>query len=175
MPALYELTGSFAELFEKYEEISEEEDPQMTEAWFDTLDGIEQEIQAKAEAVGIYIKNLKAEEDALKAEEEQLYLRRKAKENAVKRMKQYLIDCLESARLSKVDMPRAAISIRNNAESVNILDESKFIEWAEKSDHDDLLKYHEPEIKKTPVKALLKAGEKIPFAQLVRTKTVIIK
>lgn len=196
MSALYELTGDFEALFNQYEEISSYEftpdgkggftdddgnpiNPEtaiakMQAAWFDTLDGMEQEIQQKAEAVAVYIKNIKSEADMLKAEEDKLRARRKAKENAESRMKQYLMTCLEAAKLTKVDMPRAVISIRNNAESVNITDENAFIGWAEMH-NEGLLRYRDPEISKTAVKALLKSGETVPYAELARSKSVIIK
>lgn len=197
MSRLYEMTNDFANLFEQYDAImscefapdgnggyvDDDGDPvdpaaarqQMAEAWFDTLDGMEQEIQRKAEAVAVYIKNLSAEASSLKDEEIRLKVRRQAKENAVERMKKYLMDCMTAAKLKKIDMPRAAISIRNNAESVVISDENEFIKWAELNDRDDLLEYSSPKIMKPFVKQDLKAEKKIPFAELVRTQSVIIK
>lgn len=198
MSSLYEMTNDFAELFDRFEEISamtfdknekgefvdddgavitdpEAAKSDMLEAWFDTLDGMEQDIQRKAESVAVYIKNISAEISALKYEEDRLKSRRKAKENAVERMKKYLMDCMTSAKLKKIDMPRAVISVRNNAESVAITDEAEFIKWAEQNGRDDLLKYSAPEIRKSSVKQELKAEENIPFAELVRTQSVIIK
>jgi hypothetical protein len=67
------------------------------------------------------------------------------------------------------------ISIKNNAESVEISDTEKFIKWAHDNDRDDLLKYTDPEIRKSAVKPLLQDGEKIPFATLTRTQSVVIK
>ena len=90
-------------------------------------------------------------------------------------MKKYLMDCMTAAKLKKIDMPRAAISIRNNAEAVEITDESGFIAWAQANDRDDLLKYSAPEIRKTFVKQDLKAEKDIPYAKLTRSQSVIIK
>ena len=41
---------------------------EMLSAWFDTLTGIEGEFNAKAENIGVYIKQLKAEKEAIDAE-----------------------------------------------------------------------------------------------------------
>lgn len=197
MSSLYEMTRDFEGLFEQYEAIADMEfasdgnggyidddgnpvDPaaareEMVQAWFDTLDGMEQEIQNKAEAVAIYIKSITAEAEIIKAEESRLRSRRQSKEKAAERMKKYLMDCMTAAKLKKIDMPRAAISIRNNAEAVEITDESSFIAWAQANDRDDLLKYSAPEIRKTFVKQDLKAEKDIPFARLTRSQSVIIK
>ena len=193
---LYEITKDFEELFNQYEDIASYEftpdgnggfvdddgnpvDPAAfreaaVQAWFDTLDGMEEEIKYKAENVALYIKSLKADADALKAEKEKLEARLKAKEKSIKSMTGYLKNCLEAAKLKKIETPRAAISIRNNPESVEITDEKSFIGWAQ-DNNDDLLRYKDPEVNKTAVKQLLKAGEEVPFAKLIRTKTLNIK
>lgn len=194
---LYEMTKDFEELFEQYEDIVNYEltpdgnggfldddgnpvDPAAfreaaVQAWFDTLDGMEEEIKYKAENVALYIKSLKAEADALAAEKKKLEARLKAKEKSIESMKGYLKNCLEAAKLKKIETPRAVFYIKDNAESLIIENEAKLIEWAENNGHDDFLKYEEPKINKNPVKQLLKSGEKIPFVSLARTQSVIIK
>jgi hypothetical protein len=69
---------------------TEEDAEDIEQAWFDTLEGIEGEFECKAESVAQYIKELNAEAEAIKAEEKKLSARRKAKENAAIRMKDYL-------------------------------------------------------------------------------------
>lgn len=197
MATLYEMTREFEDLFEQFEAIENMEftpdgnggyvdddgepvDPaaareEMKQAWFDTLDGMEYDIQNKAEALAIYIKGISAEADIIKAEEARLRSRRQSKEKTAENLKKYLMDCMDATKLKKIDMPRAAISIRRNAESVEITDEAKFIEWAQKNERDDLLKYSAPEIRRSFVKQDLKADRDIPFARLTRSQSVIIK
>ena len=192
---LYEMTADFAELFDNYDAIvnieftpdgkggfldddgnpvdPEERRKEMQQAWFDTLDGMEQELVRKAENVAVYIKNMESEAKTLKAEEDKLKVRRQAKENAAKRMREYLMDCMKQANISKIDEPRAVISLRNNPESVEISDETEFIGWA--ADHDEYLRYKAPEINKTAVKNALKSGAEIPFAALTRSQSLTIK
>lgn len=196
MESLYEMTNQFEELFNSYEAIADMQfapdgeggyldddgnpvDPaavreEMAQAWFDTLDGMEIAIQEKAENVALYIKNLDYEIKAIKSEKSRLDARLKSKEKSCKNMLEYLKNCLEAAKLKKIETPRAAISIRNNPESVEISDEKSFIGWAQ-DNNDDLLRYKDPEVNKTAVKQLLKAGEEVPYAKLIRTKTLNIK
>lgn len=193
---LYEMSADFAELFDNYDAIvnieftpdgkggfvdddgnpvdPEERRKEMQQAWFDTLDGMEQELVRKAENVAVYIKAMEAEAKSLKAEEDKLKARRQAKENTAKRMREYLMGCMKQANISKIDEPRAVISLRNNPESVEISDENEFISWANE-DHDEYLRYKAPEINKTAVKNALKSGAEIPFAALARTQSLTIK
>ena len=196
MESLYSMTKQFEELFNSYEAIADMQfapdgeggyldddgnpvDPaaareEMAQAWFDTLDGMEIAIQEKAESVALYIKNLDYEIKAIKSEKSRLDARLKSKEKSFKNMLEYLKNCLEAAKLKKIETPRAAISIRNNPESVEITDEKSFIGWAQ-DNNDDLLRYKDPEVNKTAVKQLLKAGEEVPFAKLIRTQSLTIK
>ena len=196
MESLYEMTKQFEELFNSYEAIVDMQfapdgeggyldddgnpvDPaaareEMAEAWFNTLETMEADIYDKAENVALYIKNLDYEIKAIKSEKSRLDARLKSKENSCKNMLEYLKNCLEAAKLKKIETPRAAISIRNNPESVEISDEKSFIGWAQ-DNNDDLLRYKDPEVNKTAVKQLLKAGEEVPFAKLIRTQSLTIK
>ena len=193
---LYEMSADFADLFDNYDAIvnieftpdgkggfvdddgnpvdPEERRREMQQAWFDTLDGMEQELVCKAENVAVYIKAMEAEAKSLKAEEDRLKVRRQAKENAAKRMREYLMGCMKQANISKIDEPRAVISLRNNPESVEISNENDFISWANE-DHDEYLRYKAPEINKAAVKNALKSGAEIPFAALTRSQSLAIK
>ena len=50
---LYEISSDFQTLFEQLEMFEEADEEQ---AWFDTLDGIEQAFDSKAENIAVYIK-----------------------------------------------------------------------------------------------------------------------
>lgn len=172
MVTLYEMTNNFKDLFDQFDEFTTDDE---REAWFDTLDGMEQEIKTKAEAVAVYIKTLKVETAALKEEEDNLKARRKAKENACASMINYLKTCMESVGLTKIDTPKALISLRNTPLSLNILDENAFIEWAEKH-NESFLKYSAPEIRKSAVKnAIVNDGIDVPFTELESHRSVVIK
>lgn len=194
---LYEITAEFADLFDRFDEIANytpdtdefgryvTEDGDIIEdleayrqsyltAWFDTLTSIEGEFNEKAENVAVYIKNLTADINEMKAEEKRLKSRRVSAENQVERMKKYLLNSMQAIGVKKISMPRARITLRLNAESVVVENEKALIDWAMRHD-ETILKYQEPEPKKTDIKELLRMGEKIPFARLERKESVTIK
>ena len=194
---LYEITAEFADLFDRFDDIAnytpdtDEYGRYITEegdiiedldayrnayltAWFDTLTSIEGEFNEKAENVAVYIKNLTADINEMKAEEKRLKSRRVSAENQVERMKKYLINSMQAIGVKKISMPRARITLRLNAESVVVENEKALIDWATRHD-ETILKYQKPELKKTDIKELLRMGEKIPFARLERKESVTIK
>lgn len=195
---LYELTESFAELFSQFEDINEYEPDtdadgqpidgngdiiedveaykeKMLTAWFDTLEGIEGEFDEKAESIAVYIKQLKAEANILKFEKSAIAKRQSQKEREVEKLVAYLLNAMKAIGRSKVDMPHAVVSIRNNAPSLIVDDEISFIEWAEEHNLAHLLKYSMPEVKKNDVKALCKKGEEIPFVHMEAKQSLSIK
>lgn len=196
MARLFEISAEFSQLFDQYDAIQEMEfdcndngepidsegrvvDPDkyradLLQAWFDTLEGIEGEFEIKAENTAQYIKSLKAEEAAIKAEENKLRSRRKTYERRIECMMIYLRNCMQTMKLSKVETPKVRISLRNNAPSLVISDEPAFITMLQEYGRDDLLKYSEPEIRKNDVKKLIKSGEIFEGAVLEVSQSVVI-
>ena len=195
---LYELTETFANLFGQFEDINDYEPDtnadgqpidgngdiiedveaykgKMLTAWFDTLEGIEGEFDEKAENIAVYIKQLKAEANILKFEKSAIAKRQSQKEREVEKLAAYLLNAMKAIGRSKVDMPHAVVSIRNNAPSLVIDDEISFVEWAEEHNLAHLLKYSMPEVKNNDVKALCKNGEAIPFVHMESKQSLSIK
>ena len=194
---LYELTETFANLFGQFEDINDYEPDtnadgqpidgngdiiedveaykgKMLTAWFDTLEGIEGEFEEKVESIAIYYKQLTAEARMLKAEKATIAKRQSQKERQIKSLETYLFNSMKAIGRNKVDMPKAVVTIRNNAPSLVVDDEIKFVNWAQKN-NDNLLKYEMPSIKKNDVKALCKMGEKIPFVHMESKQSLSIK
>lgn len=195
---LYEMTEIFNELFDRFDEINnyipdidadgryidgngqiitdlEQYRNNLLSAWFDTLEGIEGEFNEKAENIAAYLKGMYIETAAIKDEESALRRRRQALEKSADKLKAHLMACMQAIGVKKIDMPRARLTIRKNAESVAVDDEIAFINWAQENGKDDLLKYSLPDIRKSETKKALQAGEKLPHARLVRTESLIIK
>ena len=148
----------------------------MVEAWFDTLTGIEEEFGAKAENIAVFIKNISAETEAMRAERQKLSARIASREKQAERLKEYLMKCMDDMGIKKLDTVKANLMLRYNAESVEVVNDIEFINWAQSHDHDDLLKYELPSIRKTPLKKELQAGnENIPGVRLTRSRSLIIK
>lgn len=179
MAALYEIAADYRRLFDSLEAMeanSEDISPEeIGKAWYDTLEGMEAELSEKVENLVMYIKNISAEAEALKQEENRLYARRKAKENRVGHLKKYLLECLETVSLKKLETPHGIVSVRTNPESADISDEQSFVDWAIGSGNKEMLRYKSPEIDKKAVKAALQEGMEIPGARLTKGKSLIIK
>lgn len=177
---LYELSDTFRALFDNLESAQTEPDTTPEDiaayenAWFEGLCDLEEAFEDKAENIAAWCKDLKAEAAVLKEEEKALKARREAKEHIAERLKAYLLGEMSAINIIKIDRPKARISIRNNAETAQFVDEAAFIEWA-KVNAPGLLRYAEPEIAKTKVKDYLKAGNEIEGVTLGRTQSVLIK
>ena len=195
---LYELTNDFSILFEQFDAINSWEPDtdadgtpidddgniiedaarykeDMLQAWFDTLEGIEGEFEQKAESVAVYFKNLQSDIKQLKAEEQALKGRRLQKEKSAEQLKTYLLNSLQIIGRKKIDMPRAVISLKNNPPKLMVDDELSFINWAMQH-NGDLLKYSEPEIRKSEIMKLIKAGDNtIPYVHTEQGISLTIK
>lgn len=163
---LYEIANDYLALMQA---IDDEEIPE--EAIADTLEAITGEIEVKADNIACLLKNIDADVKAIKEEEKRLAERRKAKEKAHERLKQYLSDVLQRTGINKIETARNNISFRKS-ESVEV-DES-FVAWALEY-RDDLIKFGEPTADKTAIKKALKDGAEIVGAQLVVNQNIQIK
>lgn len=172
MSCLYELTGDFYELYNNFEEF--EGDEETEQAWFDTLEAIEMQIEDKVENIGKIIKSLSNEVEGHKAAEREIAARRRAKENCIERLKKYIIESMNAVNLKKVDRDDILVSVRATAASVKIDDEEAFIKWAA-AERDDLLKYAAPTINKVLLKKEIQDGEEYEGVRLEQGQTVIIK
>ena len=174
---LYELTNDFTQLFDRFDEISklDGDAEEYKQAWFDTLSGIEEEFEVKAENIGAYIKELTAAAKYLKAEEEALSKRRRAKEKQAEWLKKYLLESMQDIGRTKIDRPMAVLSVRTCPESVRFGDEKAFIDACMNSGHDEFLRYKTPEIDRSAVKEALQHGEKVEGAYLAREQRIDIK
>lgn len=139
----------------------------------DTLDGIGGELEDKAADIAVLIKEMNAEAAALREEELNLAERRKAKENRVKWLTQYLADNMQAAGLAKVDRPRATLSFRKS-KGVKIDDEEGFILWAEEAGQSRFLNV-KTTVNKTAIRDALKAGDELPGAVIEERQSLQIK
>lgn len=197
MASLYELSENYTQLFDRFDSINDYEfekdenghfvdddgmviDPEAVktewlEAWFDTLSGIEEEFDIKAENVAVYIKHLISDVKDMKEERSKLSERIKAKERKAEQLKKYLFDNMRLIGVNKIDRPRACLTVRKNAASLVVDDEDKFISMLQHIGRDDLLRYAKPEIRKTDIKNLMKLGETFDGASLESGFSMTIK
>ncbi len=159
---LYEIKEEFLELLDAIEngEIPDE-------AVADTLEGMKGEFDEKIENTACYIKNLKAEADAIKAEENSLKERRQAKEHQIERLKNGMMECMSHLGIKKVEGARARVTISTRAGASVLISPDAVIPG----------EYQRTKVEpdKTALKEALKAGAAIKGVTLVDSRSVTIK
>ena len=134
----------------------------------DKLNELELERESKIEGVACWIKDLKAEAEALKNEKQALAERQRVAENKAESLKKWLAYALQG---EKFKTTKCAISFRKS-EAVEVTDEGLNNLMKE---HDELLTYKEPEPNKTAIKQAIKEGLNVSGVQLVQNTSTIIK
>lgn len=132
------------------------------------LDALQIERDAKIENVACWIKDLRAENEAIKSEKQKLDSRRKVNDNKIESLMGWINYALNG---TKFKTGKCAISFRAS-EGVEITEEGL---EALMKEHDELLTYKAPEPNKTAIKQALKDGLTVAGVELVRNTNVIIK
>ena len=175
MSTLYELTGQYLLLEDMMD------DPDVDEqTLLDTLEGIEGELQDKAEDYGKVIKNLEVVAAGLDEESKRLAARKKAIDTNIDRMKKALQQSMTLTGYKKLDTKLFKFSIRKNAASVvpELTDIKEFIAALEDRgiDSTDYLSYKEPTLNKTAIKEAINAGVDFSgIAYLKQSESLMIR
>lgn len=135
----------------------------------DRLNELQMEREAKIENVACWIKDLKAEAEAIKAEKMALAERQKAAENKAESLKNWLAYALDGQKFSTA---RCAVSFRKT-EAVEVTPEG--LENLMSGGCDDLLTYEQPKPNKTAIKQALKDGLNVQGVRLTQNTSTIIK
>lgn len=160
---IYEIPGALRELLDRLDA-----DPDTGEVDGEALAAYAEYTTAaaeKLEGTACYCRELKAEAEAIKAEEERLAKRRKALENKSERLKAYMMPALE-AMGGKVKGVMASLRI-SKTQSVTVFDmdalPDAFKRVVTKVDPD-----------KMAIKKALKSGERIPGASIEERQSVVV-
>jgi len=136
------------------------------------LDALQMEREAKLEGVALWVKDLKAEAEAVKSEADKLTARKKALDNKIDGLKNWLLFALKGEKLST---PRCKV-YQTHSQRVAVEDEEKLILWCQTLEEpEQFLRYRAPELKKDEIKKALKMDYMIPGAALEETESVVIK
>lgn len=161
---LFSLTGDFLRLYDLADD--PDTDP---EAFFDTMESIEGEIEDKADGYACVIAKLNGEAKAIKEQETRLANRRKTIENNIKRMKENLQNAMENTGKTKFKTECWNFGIQNNPPSL-VMDTDDFD--AVPSIYIKVSK----EFDKAAIKDAIKDGEKMAgIAHLEVTKGLRIR
>ena len=152
MATLYEITGDYLKLLDMAEELDEE-------VFRDTLEGIEGELEIKADGYAKVIAELENREEGLDREIKRLSERKKAIGTNIARIKGNLEAAMIATGKKKFKTDLFSFGIQKNPPKL-VLD---------KGIEDIPLEFYifqDPVADKEKIKAELKAGEKVDFAHL---------
>ena len=162
MATLYELTEEFHALMQMAEEQNlSQKDIE------DTLEGIEYEIEEKAEAYAMVIRSLEEDAKGLDHEIERLTKKKRTISNNIKSMKVNLEKTMTETGKRKFKTKLFSFWIQNNPTFAKIEDESKLPEI--------YLIPQQPKIDKKLLLKDLKAGQEVEGARLVQTESLRIQ
>ena len=148
MESLYELTNQFLQVLEIMD------DPEVDPAdWQDTLEGIQGEIEVKADGYARVIRTIEHKVAAYASEIERLASRKKTAEKNINRLKKNLQDSMEAIGRQKIKTDLFSFNIQKNPASV-VLDEQNIANIPA-----EYLLYQEPKINKDLIKSDLKEGK----------------
>ena len=111
---------------------------------YEAFAALQMERDRKLENMILWYKDLTAEAKAIKAEEDALRERRKAKENRAERLRQYLQNLLCG---EKFQTARCAVSYRKSM-ALNVADADQAAAWLEANGHPDMVAYSAPALDK---------------------------
>ena len=129
----------------------------------DRFEELNLERTVKIENICLWIKNLKAEIEALKAEKDAFAKRQKTAENKMESLKQYISGYLEG---TPYESAKVKVSFRKS-EALDIM-EGAIIP-------DEYLRFKEPDIDKVELKKALKSGVQIAGVSIVENQNLQIK
>ena len=136
------------------------------------LDALQMEREDKLEGVALWIKDLRAESAAVKEEADKLTARRKALDNKIDGLKEWLKFALNGEKLKT---PRCNV-YKMHSQKVAVADEAGLINYLQtQTDPEKFLRFLTPELRKDEIKKALKDGVEIPGAKLEETESVVIK
>lgn len=151
------------EIVEAYQNLSElEESEDIKKA----LDVISDEFDVKAENIVKVIRNMEADEKALRDEEIRLADKRKSIGNKKENLKEYLFSSMRAIGKPKMKAGIFNINIQKNPQSIKIIDENII---------PDKYKIVSYKLDKKQLKEDIKDGLKIEGAELVQTEGIRIR
>ncbi len=172
---LYEIHESIERILEQgfdYDCIDMESGEILEDKAQEKLASLEVEESIKIENIALFLKNLDADVEAIKAEEKALADRRKTKERKYDWLKDYLSIFMQHTGKARFESARTVLSFRKS-EVLQVTDEDMLKAYA--VDNDRYLKYTEPKLEIGEIKKAFKNGEQIPGVEIVERQNLQIK
>ena len=157
---LYELTEQYQQLVDMAEDVD-------AETLADTLEGIEGEIEDKADNYAKVIRTLEGDVQSVKAEIDRLTVQKQIMENNVRRIKESLQASMMATGKTKFKTQLFSFGIQKNPASVQL---KEGVEVPAQ-----FYKQPEPVLDKTALKNYLKENGAQDYAELVQTESLRIR
>ena len=138
----------------------------------DRLTALQMERERKLEGVALWVKDLNYEAQMVKEEADKLTARRKALDNKIASIKNWLLWALDGEKLKT---PRCNV-YQTHSTRLSVADEAELINAIQTLDEPErFLRFRAPELKKDEIKKALKDGWTFIGASLEETESVVIK
>ena len=135
------------------------------------LDALQMEREEKLEGVALWIKDMKAEAEAIKAEVDKLTARKKALDTKIDGLKNWLTMALDGGKLKTA---RCNV-YQTHSQRLAVADEAGLISFLKTLEDPGRFVRYTEELRKDEIKKALKEGTVIPGASLEETESVVIK
>lgn len=156
MTALYVLAHEHRALAERLSDLEIDE-----QTMLDTLESEAGELEAKATATAMVVRNMEATAAAIKDAEAAMKRRRDALEKRANSLRSYLMAALLHAGIKRVDHPMLALAVKGKAPGVVVLDEAQVpAEFFDQPPPPPM------KLSKARIGAAIKAGREVPGAKL---------
>ena len=168
---LYEVNQAIADIFEQMLDPDTGEVIVSDDALMEQLTALQMERSRILQYLAQLVLNTRAEAAMLKEEEKRLKAHRSLLEKKDERIMAILDrECAGE----KTDCGVATVSYRKT-ERVEVADAMKAFRWLKRNKHPDCYRIADPEISKTEVKKLLKAGTDVPGVNLLQDVSCSLK
>ena len=162
---LYNIADQYLVDLQKLQEMEIDE-----QTFADTLEGLSGELELKATNVAMFVRNLEASAEAIKAAEKQMAERRKVLESKADRIRQYLLDNMTRTGITKIECPYFVLSVRKNPPAVEVLNQDMIPD-----EYFDIPEPPAPTLNKNRLKEDLKAGVIVEGVKLTAGQSLSIK
>lgn len=164
MTSLYKMTMQYCDAWQQMENMDELDELSIS----DTLESLEIPIKEKIINTAYYIKDIESDIEELNRAISDLNERKNKLNNRAENLKNYIKNSMYHVHINEVKSPLFDVKLRNNPGKINIIDESII--------PDEFFNVKELiSIDKNKIKERIKLGEEIPGAELIITKSLVIK
>jgi hypothetical protein len=162
---LYTIADQYLQNLQKLQDMDLDE-----QTFVDTLESLSGDLEVKATNVAMFVRNLEASAESIKAAEKQMADRRKAIEAKAERIRNYLKDNMARTGITKIDCPYFALSLRNSPPAVEIINANEI-----PAQYFDIPEPPAPVLNKNRLKDDLKNGVIVEGARLTQGSYLQIK